>query len=150
MAELARKENHLTQIWKIKRYVRGLRARNAGISLTQPEIAVLDEECAWVSTKIGRQFTRTALVRYVMEEYFQDTWRNATLGHSSNLVPKTPSGKKRGRPRKDAATSPTGPEIKDETVITELESTESVAISPSSHDSNPEPSTPEPATSEAM
>lgn len=137
------------QVWKVKRYVRGLRARNAGISLTTPEIALLDKECTWVTEKIGRTFTRTAFVRYVMEEYFGAEWKNALKGYHTNDQPK-PKGPGRGRRKKDATTSPNGPESTVVIETTPPEPIELPAISPNDEGSNPVPSTPEPVTSEVM
>lgn len=63
-------------VWKERRYIRGIRCKNAGISLSEPELEFLDREANAVSTAISRQFTRTALVRYVLEKHYGDEWTN--------------------------------------------------------------------------
>lgn len=90
--------------WKERRYIRGLRCKNAGISLSKPELEFLDREAGAVTAAINRRFSRTALVRYVLEKHYGDEWstmmENAQA--SATSVPRTRRKNApgvRGRPR---------------------------------------------------
>lgn len=112
--------------WKERRYIRGLRCKNAGISLSKPELEFLDREAGAVTSAINRRFSRTALVRYVLEKHYGDEWSDMMELAQTTATSNAPARRKnapgvRGRPRNsmssttletnaDTATSPSIPE----------------------------------------